>query len=550
MPTRQPSSTTSLPIGVTHAFFVPAVIQAILDVPGVEEADLSSLELLVYGAAPIGDAVLRRAIDVLGCRFLQAYGMTETAGAIVALGPRRPRSRRRPSAPVAQLRSTVAVGRGPARRSRQHRQRDTNRCRVGEVGEIWTRSAQNTPGYRNRPEATAEALTDDGWLRTGDAAYADEDGYLFLFDRFKDMIVSGAENVYPAEVENVLYDHPDIAEVAVIGVPNEKWGETVKAIVVARPGHTDRTRVADRALPEPIGPLQVPDVDRCGRRPPPQRQRQGTEDRASRALLGWPRAENLMTLLDDLCQDLRAEGDELAEVLAGLDEAGWETMTAAQPWRVKDQISHLAWNDDATVRALTQPDEFLAAKPDGMEAIQAMVDQVIVDYHHVTGTELLSWFQQARGSLLDAFAGRNPKERMPWYGPEMSLASKLTARFMESWAHGYDVFAALGQDKPRTDRVRHVVFLGLQALPNAYTAQGRDLPDRPVRLEVTSPSGELWQMGPAEAEDVVRGSAFDLALVVTQRLNVSDADLQYDGPIAAEWLQIAQAFAGPPGAGR
>ena len=226
--------------GVTHAFFVPAVIQAILSVDGVDNADLGSLELLVYGAAPIGDAVLRRAIDVLGCRFLQAYGMTETAGTIVTLSPEAHdpdgphpellRSCGR-ALPWVELRivdpTSLAGGDGtPAD------------APVGQVGEIWTRSAQNTPGYRNKPEATTEALTEDGWLRTGDAAYADADGYLFLFDRFKDMIVSGGENVYPAEVENVLYDHPKIAEVAVIGVPDDKWGETVKAIVVPTPGAT------------------------------------------------------------------------------------------------------------------------------------------------------------------------------------------------------------------------------------------------------------------------------------------------------------------------
>ena len=223
---------------VTHAFFVPAVIQMLLDVPGVDDADLSAMEVMVYGAAPIGDAVLRRAISVFGCGFLQAYGMTETAGAIVGLPPEDHdpdgdragllRSCGKPFDWV-EVRlvdpSSIASG-------------EPADVKPGQVGEIWTRSAQNTPGYRNRAEATADAITVDGWLRTGDAAYGDEDGYLFLFDRFKDMIVSGAENVYPAEVENVLYDHPDIAEVAVIGVPSDKWGETVKAIAVARPGHT------------------------------------------------------------------------------------------------------------------------------------------------------------------------------------------------------------------------------------------------------------------------------------------------------------------------
>ncbi len=257
-----------------------------------------------------------------------------------------------------------------------------------------------------------------------------------------------------------------------------------------------------------------------------------------------------MSLLDDLCTDLQAESDELIQLLAGLDEPAWHTMTASEPWRVKDQVSHLAWNDDATVRALTSPEEFLSERPEGMEAIQAMVDQVIVDAHDMSSADLLAWFTNGRTTMLDAFAGRNPKDRMPWYGPEMSLASKLTARFMETWAHGFDVFDALGHDKPQTDRVRHVVFLGLQALPNAYQAHGLELPDRPVRLEVTAPSGETWSMGPATATDVVRGAAFDLALVVTQRLNAADADLEASGAVATEWLGIAQAFAGPPGTGR
>jgi acyl-CoA synthetase (AMP-forming)/AMP-acid ligase II len=242
---------------VTHAFFVPAVIQTILLAPEVEQADLSSLELLVYGASPIGDAVLRRAIEVLGCSFMQNYGMTETAGTIVALLP----ADHRPDDPdgSALLRS---CGRAvpwvelaivdPSTREP---------VATGSVGEIWTRSPMNMRGYRAKPEETAATITDDGWLRTGDAAFADANGYLFLFDRFKDMIVSGAENIYPAEIENVLYDHPAIADVAVIGVPSERWGETPKAIVVLRQGHTldaetviefARTRLARYKCPSSV----------------------------------------------------------------------------------------------------------------------------------------------------------------------------------------------------------------------------------------------------------------------------------------------------------
>jgi acyl-CoA synthetase (AMP-forming)/AMP-acid ligase II len=217
---------------VTHAFFVPAVIQTILDAPGVESSNLKSLQLLVYGAAPIGDAVLRRAIHVFGCGFMQNYGMTETAGSVVALMPRD----HRPDDPnaIGLLRSCgrpvpwVELGIFDPATGAQ--------VPVGSVGEIWVKSAMNMRGYRGKPEETAATINSEGWLRTGDAAYEDADGYVFLFDRFKDMIVSGAENIYPAEIENVLYDHPGIAEVAVIGVPSERWGETPKAMVVCRPG--------------------------------------------------------------------------------------------------------------------------------------------------------------------------------------------------------------------------------------------------------------------------------------------------------------------------
>ena len=217
---------------VTHAFFVPAVIQTIVSAPEAEGADFSSLELFSYGASPIGDAVLRRAMEVLGCRFTQSYGMTETAGTIVSLPP----EDHRPDDPE---RAGLLRSCGKALPWNEIVLFDPStgtRVPTGTVGEIWIRSEMNMRGYRNKPEETAKTITPEGWLRTGDAAYANDDGYLFLFDRFKDMIVSGGENIYPAEVENALYDHPSIAEVAVIGVPHERWGESPKAVVVLRPG--------------------------------------------------------------------------------------------------------------------------------------------------------------------------------------------------------------------------------------------------------------------------------------------------------------------------
>ena len=216
---------------VTHAFFVPAVIQMLLAAPEISAIDVSSLRLLVYGAAPIGEELLRRAIAAFGCGFTQAYGMTETAGTVVVL----PATDHDPGGPRAHL--LRACGRPlPWVEARLVNPQTLSDADAGDVGEIWLRCGGVTPGYWNQPTESEAAITAEGWLRTGDAAYRDDAGYLFLFDRFKDMIVSGAENVYPAEVENALGCHPAVSEVAVIGVPDERWGETVKAFVVLRPG--------------------------------------------------------------------------------------------------------------------------------------------------------------------------------------------------------------------------------------------------------------------------------------------------------------------------
>jgi long-chain acyl-CoA synthetase len=217
--------------GITHMFVVPAVLQFMLIVPGHEEGDYSSLRVIVYGASPISEEVLARSIEVFGCKFWQAYGLTETTGAIVNLppedhdlnGPNRHR-----------LRSCGVAG--PGVELRIVEPSTGADVPVGDVGEIWTRTAQNMKGYWNQPEATAATIDADGWLRTGDAGYLDADGYLYIHDRVKDMIVSGGENVYPAEVENVLMAHPAVADVAVVGVPDERWGEAGKAIVVKMEG--------------------------------------------------------------------------------------------------------------------------------------------------------------------------------------------------------------------------------------------------------------------------------------------------------------------------
>ena len=216
---------------VTHTFVVPAVIQLLVSVPGVAERDFSALRCLAYGASPISERVLADAVRTFRCPLLQVYGLTETTGAVVYLpaadhdldGPHRHRLRAAGvPAPGIGLRVVdPATGTDLA---------------TGQVGEIWIRGPVVMHGYWNQPEATGEAVAGGGWLRSGDAGYLDEDGYLYLYDRVKDMIVSGGENIYPAEVENVLMAHPAVADAAVIGIPDDRWGEVPLALVVRREG--------------------------------------------------------------------------------------------------------------------------------------------------------------------------------------------------------------------------------------------------------------------------------------------------------------------------
>jgi long-chain acyl-CoA synthetase len=213
---------------ITKIFMVPAAMQIVVRHPKARQVDYSGIKYILYGASPIPLDLLRECMEVFGCGFVQMYGMTETTGTIVALPPEdhdpkgNPRMRSA-GKPMPGVEIAILDESGKALPPR-------------EVGEIATRSIANMAGYWNLDEATAKAIDKDGWLRTGDAGYVDEDGYVYIHDRVKDMIISGGENVYPAEVESAIYGHPDVADVAVIGVPDEKWGEAVKAVVVKKPG--------------------------------------------------------------------------------------------------------------------------------------------------------------------------------------------------------------------------------------------------------------------------------------------------------------------------
>jgi long-chain acyl-CoA synthetase len=237
---------------ISKIFLVPAALQFLVRHPRAAGIDFSRIREMGYGASPIPLPLLRESMRVLGCGFVQFYGMTETTGTIVALPPEdhtpegspRMRAAGKPL-PWVEIRVVDANG-------------DT--LPPGEVGEIVTRSQANMVGYWKRPEETARIMR-DGWLYTGDAGYMDGDGYLYIHDRVKDMIISGGENIYPAEVESALAEHAAIAEVAVIGVPDEKWGESVMAVVVTRPDASlaadeliawSRTRIAGFKTPKTV----------------------------------------------------------------------------------------------------------------------------------------------------------------------------------------------------------------------------------------------------------------------------------------------------------
>ncbi|MET3807295.1 acyl-CoA synthetase (AMP-forming)/AMP-acid ligase II [Nakamurella sp. UYEF19] len=216
---------------VSHAVVVPAVLQVLINVPGVADADFSALKYLIYGAAPIPVPVLIRATEIFGCSFVQSYGLTESTGGITILTPEdhhpAPGLEKRLQSVGRPLKGSTVKIVDPA---------TSEELPIGQRGEVLIGGDLVMKGYWRRPDANSATLLPGGWLRTGDGGSVDEDGYLFLHDRVKDMIVSGAENVYPAEVESVLSGHPAIAEIAVVGVSSERWGESPYAVVVAKPG--------------------------------------------------------------------------------------------------------------------------------------------------------------------------------------------------------------------------------------------------------------------------------------------------------------------------
>ena len=240
----------------------------------------------------------------------------------------------------------------------------------------------------------------------------------------------------------------------------------------------------------------------------------------------------------------------LREILAGLDEPGWRRGTPAAGWTITDQVSHLAHFDDVAVQSAVRPDAFVA-ELERTEATGGIdPDAIATRYRELSGAQLLAWFDDSRGRLLATFRGLDPGGRVPWFGPPMSAASSLTARIMETWAHGQDVADAVGVRREPTARLRHVAHIGGGARAFSYALHSRELADAPIRVELAAPDGSTWTWGPAEAADRVAGPALDFALAITQRRHRDDLALTITARHAREWMEIGQAFAGTPGPGR
>ncbi len=247
--------------------------------------------------------------------------------------------------------------------------------------------------------------------------------------------------------------------------------------------------------------------------------------------------------MEQICDDLQAEHEALDAVVADLTEERWSAPTPAEGWDVKDTIVHLIQADMAASLAVLDAEGFVAAK-ESVSAGEGLGFFVTADGK--TGAEILALWREERAKMLTAFRGRGPKDRIPWFGPDMSALSFATARLMETWSHGQDIADTVGASWPATDRLRHVCHIGVTTRAWSYVNRGMEFPGGEVRVELTAPSGAVWTWGPEEAPDRLTGSAEEFALVATQRRHPADTDLSVEGNLAAEWLGIAQAFAGPP----
>ncbi|HTN99961.1 MAG TPA: TIGR03084 family metal-binding protein [Microthrixaceae bacterium] len=259
--------------------------------------------------------------------------------------------------------------------------------------------------------------------------------------------------------------------------------------------------------------------------------------------------------LDVLLDDLAAEGQELDDAVSGTSDEQWLAPTPAEGWSVAVQIAHLCWTDTVAIQAASDPEAFGAYLDDLLrktspERLSSVVDDAAFELAREPRAELMQRWREGRPKLVEALRAVPAGQRVPWFGPPMSAASMATARLMESWAHGQDIFDSLHLTRSPSMRIRNIAHIGARTRDFAFVTNGLPVPSEEFRIELTAPDGTRWTWGPADAPQSVSGPALDFCLLVTQRRHRNDLALRATGADAEVWLDIAQAFAGPPGTGR
>ncbi|MEV5836615.1 TIGR03084 family metal-binding protein [Nocardia sp. NPDC052112] len=257
-----------------------------------------------------------------------------------------------------------------------------------------------------------------------------------------------------------------------------------------------------------------------------------------------------MADLDALLRDFADDCAELERIVAPLAAGDWSVPTPAPGWSIAHQIGHLAWTDEVATLAATDPEGFTKLVEEAGPRAFTFVDEAAEDAATAPAAELLDRWRRGRADLIEALRAVPSGTKLPWFGPPMSPASMVSARMMETFAHGQDIADALGLTRTPTARLRTVAHIGVRTRNFAYTVRGKTAPTEEFRVELTAPDDSVWSWGPDDAAQQVTGPALDFCLLVTQRRHRDDLALETVGADAAEWLTIAQAFAGPTGAGR
>lgn len=256
--------------------------------------------------------------------------------------------------------------------------------------------------------------------------------------------------------------------------------------------------------------------------------------------------------MNEVCADLLAEYSDIAELAATLTPEQWHIKTRFYSWTPWDEIAHLCFFDETGLTAVTDAAAFSADAACLTKQLAAGEEFSAIArsrYGHMSGEQLLAYWRVSFTGLVNALAGMDPKARLPWYGPMMSARSFATARMMETWAHGQDIYDAVCKRRPASDRIKHIAHIGVTTFGWTFINRKLPVPEPAPHVDLTSSSGQKWKWNSPSAENYVRGTAEDFCLVVTQRRNVADTGLQYEGDAAKQWLGIAQCFAGPPADG-